>query len=1481
MKPVALARAVDVVQENLEGNYLNAEVTKKRLLVFPTSEEAGPKWAYQVEYEAGEEDENIYSKEMLGNDAMYLAGFKRVWAYTQGIALAQYARKPGDHNLRAAHGIARMLCGTLSASPGAGAALGWPFSWNTVRDDWRDVRFVTGANAWALHGIGKFITSPAFEALPSEDEKNRVRECYRHALDGLSTHRRALTLEDGRQVVLMTAGWTAAGLKYAEEPWRLKTASGRAVSTDPQERFAYYSVLDAVGYEGYGVSPKIKSCYARPGTNCYDQPLAGSMWRDREISEPEWAALSRRVKADNVVTEHNLDVLAVLNHALEHADALGVSDYRDLRTWRDQLRDGIFFGLWDDQGWKTEFRTALGAMSGQNDRLFGRVDKEYQQVRRQRMKDALAHGDLGRVVTGGEIRTDGSGTSIFVRSVHSAIDNCSWLALSVDYKDLDLADASPSANGVYRRRLRQCLEYTVTQYVRELGFGDTPATTYRGAHYFQNTFKDPYIAPSALQDASYHLEATMGLIMGLNAFVQAYPEHLASASFRDVYGTLWTQAQAFVKDHGFPYSSQRIQNLSTLLVSSTAVIWFIDAYDTLEPQNPTGVGPRGDFEGVSNDQSSESSIVFARTKTASKVASGALKLVDDLLRLPPELVAAALAGTQAMGYLGSYLTEVDTGLETMFIGNDVPSSDLWAYEGVIESEAALAPPLGTYLRDEEDIRSTVPIYPNLTTAGEGTTSGATIFDDARIYYVRSEWFGLDTEIAGRVGVLAPTEGRFWEVYALQVAKSRSELLDSFLKNHALWIQAEATTRALPEEFRRLWLFLVELAIRSDFDRPVAEGYARSVQGNAGGGHNANSDGLSKGTGVPADRNRSDEAPEAHGGSAGAVGPPDGWTPEEARAWLRSVISQRPKLRQDLIALAKKTETLRSGPIRIVPLDTYTDILRGILNAVVRVGVYKDIVIAIQVADGRLMAFEDNGPVKVPDQEQIEALSVEDMVRQLRSDISLFVGHLDNILEDENAEASSFGKIPSSFEQRTESFLASLDAIEHQISALPGVYDLVPLVDYSKTPQKPAVDVSRQDQTAAPKKPQWVLAKGHVEDLSSPIDLVFKHIAGSTGPISWFPGVYVAWDGTQIDESKLQDSEYLMIVEEVTPPKEIIATVRPWPPPPPGSMSLSDFADLKIRIVLRSVEPNGSTRIEMYTQPQTPGEQSRSQEALEDEWDPSAWLSLVLSEWTRKRQWLVAIAEQLRGLAFDADARASVAQRWDTVRHEYEELLEALKAFELRLKLFHDDPEADPSQLLQIEKEDLGFAGTVDAIRIKINAVISAVDVAAAYVEEDLGAENVVPESQSDRATALVHALRDLERAARTFVLPGVSKASVSGKPLGVESIEVFPDGIGTHHLYPHPPTAIFEAGFKNDDEFRGWFPETKLVEGDKEWAELTEQDLLGTDFVIIVDERIPHIEIRGRFRFHPFEKKDEQRVVISFLPTGQPLQTRIDLRFLP
>ncbi len=561
-------------------------------------------WGYQVEYAPHSSAESAPGAPKVLDasvfqtpeyvDSKHLAGFERVWAYTQGIALAQLARKPTQDNIQKARALARYLCAHAERDPVGSELGGWPFSWNTEGDNWKDVRWVTGASAWAVHGLGRFIVSPAYQTLPEGAEKDSLKGCYRSALLGLRPHKRTLRARDGRAMVLMSAGWTAAGLKHATEPWKLRTRSGAPVTEDRSLRFAYYSVLDAVGYETYTTPPKIKVCREAPGMDCYRMPLSQAPWEELEIDESVWAALRQRVMADNIVTEHNVDVLAVLNHALDHADVLGLEDLSMLKGWRDALRDGVFYALWDAEGWKSEFQTALAAMATEDEKepAWTAVQKTRRTLRQQWMGEALTESQLGRVVTGGEISQDADGVWHLEQSVHSAIDNCSWLSLSVDYEDLAEAESGDSMSEVYVDRLATCLEYTVLSYTRELGFGPSgcdpslgrcpPLKTYRGAHYFQNAFKDPYIAPSELQESSYHLEATMGLILGLQAFVDAQPGHPKSVFFADEAQKMWSGAQDFVRDHGFPYSSQRIHNLSTLLSSSTAMIWFIDVYDALE-----------------------------------------------------------------------------------------------------------------------------------------------------------------------------------------------------------------------------------------------------------------------------------------------------------------------------------------------------------------------------------------------------------------------------------------------------------------------------------------------------------------------------------------------------------------------------------------------------------------------------------------------------------------------------------------------------------------------------------------------------------------------------------------------------------------------------------------------------------------------------------------------------------------------------------
>ncbi len=532
------------------GNYDKALRARDALLRFDQEK----KWAYQVEYApdyanpdvAADVARYLEPTEWADGhlqDARHLAGFERVWVYTQGIALAQFSLKGDAHSIEIAQGMARYLCDHARPGVFEGESIirGWPFSWNTLDDTWEDARLVTGANSWAIHGLGTFVASEAHQQL-GEADRLAIQSCYHRALRGLKEHRRPVrSPATGETVSLMTAGWTALGLQRASTPASLP----RPFQEAENATWAYYSVLDAIGYDGFDETqpPYIKRWQGGHSI----EPL--------ELTSEGQLVLKRPVLAENIVTEHNLDVLSVLNHALLHHEKTGLTDVEELRAWRDELRAGIFEVLWDDRDWKEDLLGTLGSEG---------VSAE----RRAHIERVLQEDALGRVITGGELEGNAE-PKTFAASPHVAIDNCSWLSLSVDFEELP---------EVYVDRLARCLEFTELHFAKDLRFG---SQSYYGTHYFQNAFRDPYIDESELQESSFHLEATTGLILGLHRFAQAHPSHEKAGWFRARANLLWDGVQSFVTDHGFPYSSQRIQDLSTLLSSSTAVIWFIDVYQAL------------------------------------------------------------------------------------------------------------------------------------------------------------------------------------------------------------------------------------------------------------------------------------------------------------------------------------------------------------------------------------------------------------------------------------------------------------------------------------------------------------------------------------------------------------------------------------------------------------------------------------------------------------------------------------------------------------------------------------------------------------------------------------------------------------------------------------------------------------------------------------------------------------------------------------
>ncbi len=708
---------------------------------------------------------------------------------------------------------AKNVVGSI-AGPCKTVLKGWPFSRNTKGDTWKDARLVTGANAWAIYGLGVFVAERT-QDVPSEQARNALKSCYLDGIEGLLEHRRAL----GDGMSLVTAGWTTTGLVHARSPQSLDPTLP-AYPKDSEERWAYYDVLDAIGYDAFPSEedqwPQIRTYRLVPGA----EPNAKVYGRTITVRPSDWAALRRRVAAQNVVTEHNLDVLAVLNYALTVQDKVGPNDTDarakwafQLKEWRDSLQKGIFELLWDDQTWSDDLHESQSAL-----------------------KDA----PLGRIVTGGTLdQTTSADFPLFAPSSHSAIDNCSWLALSVDPDHLGTT---------YRTRLAQCLQYTLLVFAKDLPFA---GKNYYGTHYFKNNFKDPYIEESPLQEKSYHLEATGGLVLGLIRFADAWPDHPRAEHFRREALRLWAGMQDFVTDWGFLYSSQRIHNLSTRLASSTAMIWFIDVDQEL---NPEGAHLQSTFEPGYAEldvpfedvqaailtlgdlmQAPETStvprdlvhqfgltLVLRRGKLLSKFGQRIVTLMDDALQIPPGLLATSLVGINTAVYLGA-TGEVDVGLETILVGPEPPTSAIWNREGVIPSGAAVVQPAGSHFRPEREIRREVSMYAEGPVLDNPLANPSFAFDDDRIYFIDMNWFELESPL-GQLGVLRPASDAFWPVFALKADRPRAEILNDFIRNHRLWKGLAPLAQNWSEPLRIAWLYLVELAIRGDFDRAAAERY---------------------------------------------------------------------------------------------------------------------------------------------------------------------------------------------------------------------------------------------------------------------------------------------------------------------------------------------------------------------------------------------------------------------------------------------------------------------------------------------------------------------------------------------------------------------------------------------------------------------------------------------------------------------------------
>ena len=407
--------------------------------------------------------------------------YGRVWVYGQGIALSQAARSGQSGK---AHKLAQWLYNNrqwVDLEEGTRIHAGWHFSQNTDGDDFKDPRFITGANAWVAEGLAEYLASSVFQELSAAD-KSKYRQFYADVLDGLLYHQVMDTTHPNAG--LFRAGWSKDVLKNLPEG------------------FKYNEMIGILGY---------------PDT------------REARALNPQTVQLM------NVVTEHNIDMLSVLNFTIDHFSSLELPstdliNLTELTNRRNHLRTAIF--------------------------------------------DKLFKMDEGRFITG----RDASGVS----SVHTAIDNASWLARAVNFAEL---------NSVQREKLGQALLYTVDSFVK---FMDYQGRWYYGAHYFQSDFEDLFITKGGAQTNAYHLEATTGLILGLNEYADAYPEDGFSSYFRYRAKQLWLAMQPFVEDNGFIYSSESIQDLFSPLESITSAVWYIDIYDYYDEHPEACDGPKVD-----------------------------------------------------------------------------------------------------------------------------------------------------------------------------------------------------------------------------------------------------------------------------------------------------------------------------------------------------------------------------------------------------------------------------------------------------------------------------------------------------------------------------------------------------------------------------------------------------------------------------------------------------------------------------------------------------------------------------------------------------------------------------------------------------------------------------------------------------------------------------------------------------------------------
>ena len=265
-----------------------------------------------------------YDGDERHRDYKALARHWRVWAYTQGIALDNAARRG---QAEAAYELAAVLVDNVARTSAdndesmSGSAFGWNFSWNNFEDTFRDIRVITGASSWALTGLGRYLASDLFDDVEAREPElaTYYRRVYREVLANLLTLQRA----DG----LFNAGWTVSDLanaaEYLDGGYTIENCRDADKFVECRARAVGSPEVCGSGLDLYH---HLLLCYAYPEVY-FDEDQQPSQHR-----------------IPFTVTEHNLDMLTTLQDAVRNAHRLGIESVQraDIVERLDRLRDGIF-----------------------------------------------------------------------------------------------------------------------------------------------------------------------------------------------------------------------------------------------------------------------------------------------------------------------------------------------------------------------------------------------------------------------------------------------------------------------------------------------------------------------------------------------------------------------------------------------------------------------------------------------------------------------------------------------------------------------------------------------------------------------------------------------------------------------------------------------------------------------------------------------------------------------------------------------------------------------------------------------------------------------------------------------------------------------------------------------------------------------------------------------------------------------------------